>query len=230
MTVTSDRQALTPKARAKRSVGRPRQVSLDQILDAAAIIGLEKLTLLAVADALGVTPPALYRHVSGREDLISKFVGYITERFPVPAYEGEGWSNWATRFAGALRDMYSAVPGLADYTIRRTHTAHSVLIRHEMSIQAARQSGFDELGALYATRAIVEFVAGWVAQSQRRESAEREGAIHPDVEFRQVVIKETGNQYPNLKDSLQAASKLQPSHRFDFTLRALIFGLANSMS
>lgn len=230
MTSIPNPAADTVKPAAKRGVGRPRQVSLEQIFAAAADIGLGNLTLQAVAETLGVTPQALYHHVKGREDLIAQFVGGITERFPVQPYTGQGWASWAVSFAQALLEMYAAVPGLADYTIRRTHTGHNVLIRHEMSIKAARQSGFDEVGALYATRAIVEFVAGWVARSERRNVTERELEIHPDLEFRQSVLENSDEKYPELKKSLQAAGDLEPSHRFDYTLRALIYGLENNMN
>ena len=214
----------------KRRVGRPSQLSLGQILAAASKVGLTNLTLQAVADVLGVTPPALYNHIEGREDLISKFVADVMDKFPVPAYQGEGWANWAAGYAASLLAMYDAVPGLADYTIRRTSTVTSVLDRHEMSIMAAKESGFSELEALYATRAIIEFVAGWVARKERRDALERELKIHPDVEFRKFVIQKSNGEYPHLKGALKTAATLNLSHRFDFTLRALIRGLEVSIS
>ena len=61
----------------RRPVGRPRQLSLDQILATASKIGLNDLTLQAVADALKVTTPALYRHVQSREDLIAKVAAAV---------------------------------------------------------------------------------------------------------------------------------------------------------
>jgi AcrR family transcriptional regulator len=214
----------------RRGVGRPRQVTLQQILEATSAINLENLTLQAVAGELGVTPPALYRHVANREDLVNKFVGYVTEKYPIPSYQGEGWASWAISFAHALHVMYASVPGLADYTIRRTHASASVLERHETAIRVARQSGFDELGAFYATRAIVEFVAGWVAQRQRRDQAQRESSVHPDTEFRETVLHESEKKYPELKASLIAAAKFPASHRFDFTLHALVRGLTDALA
>ena len=214
----------------KRKVGRPSQLSLVQILAAASKVGLTNLTLQAVADVLGVTPPALYNHIEGREDLISKFVADVMDKFPVPAYQGEGWANWAAGYAASLLAMYEAVPGLADYTIRRTSTVTSVLDRHEMSIMAAKESGFSDLEALYATRAIIEFVAGWVARKERRDALERELKVHPDEEFRNYVIQKGRDEYPHLKGALKAATSLNLSHRFEFTLRALIGGLEVSIS
>ncbi|MBI2726075.1 MAG: TetR/AcrR family transcriptional regulator [Polaromonas sp.] len=230
MSSASEKVVTTAKTRAKRSVGRPKQVSMEQIFAAAATIGLGNLTLQAVAEALGVTPPALYRHVQGREDLIAKFVKHVVERYPAPEYHGEGWAHWATLYARALMDVYGAVPGLADYSIRRTDTGHNILNRHEISIKAAKDSGFNEVSAFYATRAIIEFVAGWVARHERRNVFERELKVHPDVEFKTHVLEETGDDYPNLKAAVKAVTQLSASHRFEFTLRALIAGLESTMA
>jgi hypothetical protein len=168
--------------------------------------------------------------VGSKEDLVSKFVAHITARFPVPPYDGGGWLKWAPQFAYALLHMYEAVPGLADYTIRQTHTSDTVLLRHEISMVAACSSGFDDVGALYATRAVVEFVAGWVAREQRRGSLERELGAHPDVVFRRYVFKKVPDRYPQLCASLRAAADLDSHHRFSFTLNALIAGLNSTMS
>lgn len=216
------------KAEVKRAVGRPRQLSMTQILEAAETIGMEKLTLQGVAEVLGVTPPALYRHVQNREDLLAKYAMTMTERYPIAAYAGGDWATWAKSYAEALVRTYGNVPGLADYSIRRTPTVRPVLERHEMSIMAARQSGFDEVSALYATRAIIEFVAGWVARIERRKLTEREQGVHPDQEFRNQ-LKTTGNDFPNLKRALQAVKELDSAERLDFTLTALILGLTSLM-
>ena len=54
-----------------RRAGRPRRLTLDQILDAGLAIGLDNnLTMAAVAERLGVSATVLYGYVSGREELI----------------------------------------------------------------------------------------------------------------------------------------------------------------
>lgn len=212
----------------KRAVGRPRQLSMTQILEAAETIGMEKLTLQGVAEILGVTTPALYRHVQNREDLLAKYAMNMTARFPISAYGGGDWSVWVRGYAEALIETYVSVPGLADYSIRSTPTVRPILERHEMSITAAKQSGFDEVSALYATRAIIEFVAGWVARIERRKVTEREQGVHPDQEFRDQ-LKATGDDYPNLKSAMKAVKELDTAERLDFTLTALILGLTSLM-
>ena len=213
----------------KRRVGRPNQVTLEQILDAVAVIGLDRMTLQSVALALDVTSGALYRHVKSREDLVDRFVARVTSRFPTPTAEGKDWPEWARGFADALLDMYASAPGIADYTIGQTHTSDSVLSRHETSIRIARDYGFDEVGALYATRAIVEFVAGWVAREQRRAAIGVSQGLHPDEVFRRHVVEVVPEKYPKLSASLRAAAGLKVSRRYKYTLDALIAGLAQTV-
>ena len=213
----------------RRPVGRPRQLSLDQILATASKIGLNDLTLQAVADALKVTTPALYRHVQSREDLIAKVAAAVTGRFPVPLHDGEPWKDWAERYAYALLELYGSSPGLADYSLRRTPTSPPVLERHETSIWAAKRSGFDEVSALYSTRAVIEFVAGWVARTERRQAVQREHGIHPDDEFRDAVQR-LNDGYPHLLHAIQVAPDLGSLDRFEFTLKSLLTGLQDVMS
>lgn len=211
-----------------RSVGRPAQLSLDQILAAAGEIGMHDLTLQAVAQALHVTTPALYRHVQGREDLLAKFAAAATGNLPVPLHEDDSWRDWAERYARTLLKLYSQGPGMADYSVKRTPTSAPVLERHETSIQAAKRSGYDEVSALYATRAIVEFVSGWVARTERRQAVQKEQGVHPDDEFREFV-EASGKLYPGLRHALKAAPNLGSIDRFEFTLQALLDGLTEAM-
>ena len=53
----------------RRKAGRPPRISRAMIAQAAHELGLEGLTLKAVADHLGVSVAALYHHVSGKDDL-----------------------------------------------------------------------------------------------------------------------------------------------------------------
>jgi len=210
-------------------VGRPAQLSLDQILEVAGEIGMNDLTLQAVAQALGVTTPALYRHVQSKEDLLAKFAAAATGSLPVPLYDGDSWRDWAERYARTLLALYSQAPGMADYSVRRTPTSPPVLERHETSIRVAKRSGYDEVSALYATRAIVEFVSGWVARAERRQAVAREQGKHPDAVFREAAMQ-MDDTYPDLHGALRAAPDLGSTERFEFTLRALLNGLADTMS
>jgi len=55
--------------------------------------GLAALTMQAVADRLGVTPMALYRHVANKADLLDGVVESLLTEFPLP----EAGSPWPAR-------------------------------------------------------------------------------------------------------------------------------------
>jgi AcrR family transcriptional regulator len=59
-----------PAVSARPRVGRPPSIDRSMIADAAAEIGLENLTMKAVAERLGVSVTGLYHHVAGRDDLM----------------------------------------------------------------------------------------------------------------------------------------------------------------
>jgi AcrR family transcriptional regulator len=64
-------------------MARPRQIDRSSVLDASLAIaddgGLDAVTMQAVADRLGVTPMALYRHVESKSDLLDGVVEKLIE-------------------------------------------------------------------------------------------------------------------------------------------------------
>src|SRR5574342_1381649 len=69
-------------------MGRParigRQVILRASLDLADERGLAAVTMQAVADRLGVTPMALYRHIKDKADLLDAVVESLLLEFVLP--------------------------------------------------------------------------------------------------------------------------------------------------
>src|SRR4051812_15636998 len=94
-------------ARLKR--GPKPRFSVDGITEAAVAIadenGLEAVTMQSVAEALGTTKMALYRHVPGRTELD----GLLLDRAigAPPALSGEDWRSaldeWASRLHATAR-------------------------------------------------------------------------------------------------------------------------------
>jgi AcrR family transcriptional regulator len=87
-----------------RQRGRPALISRDQIVDAALEIGLDRITMASVADRLGVTTPALYTHVSGRDELASLVVARLLEQFEAALDAGTDWRTFLRSYAGTLRE------------------------------------------------------------------------------------------------------------------------------
>lgn len=92
-----------------------------RLIDRAAIVaaavdvlnerGLDGLSLHAIAARLGVRQPALYHHISNKDDLLTSVAAEVlkrwhTERVPT---EGEPWQAFVARNAHSLRNAMLAV-------------------------------------------------------------------------------------------------------------------------
>ncbi len=87
-------------------MGRPARIDRAQVLAEALALadaqGLEALTMARVAERLGVTPMALYRHVANKAGLLDGVVELLLTEFPLPA-EGLAWPERLTLLAGSIR-------------------------------------------------------------------------------------------------------------------------------
>ena len=57
--------------------------------------GLAAVTLRGLADRLGVTPMALYRHVAGKDDLLDGMADLLYAELDVPEPTGDWWEELA---------------------------------------------------------------------------------------------------------------------------------------
>lgn len=101
--------------------------------------GLESVTMRRIADAVGVTPMALYKHVANREDLIDRMVDHVIEEIPPTAAE-IGWRDAVrTRILAARRSLSShawAVDAIATRT-----AASPVVLAYMDSLMASMFDG-----------------------------------------------------------------------------------------
>jgi AcrR family transcriptional regulator len=120
------------------------------IAQAAQELGLEGLTLKAVADHLGVSVAALYHHVSGKEDLMRLAAEHSTRAVPLPVDHGQHWAQWLLDWARYNLDIFTAQPGLlAQYleggidlepVVGNLDTMLSVLVREGFSVEDANNA------------------------------------------------------------------------------------------
>ena len=93
-------------------VGRPPRISRQMIAEAAHQVGLDGLTLRAVADRLGVSIAALYHHVSGKDELMRLAAEYSAAKVPLPRDTGQHWAVWLVEWAEYNRDAFVAEWGV----------------------------------------------------------------------------------------------------------------------
>ncbi len=93
------------------------ELDANRIVQAALAIaerdGPEGLTMRAVADELGVTPTALYRHVEDKAALISLMVDAVVSEHSLPAPTGD-WREDLWQMARAMRAMTNSHPAVSE--------------------------------------------------------------------------------------------------------------------
>jgi len=96
--------AIPPRA------GRPRLLTLDQVLDGALAVGLDRFNMGVLAEHLGVGVATLYQYVAGRDDLVRRAVSRQVARLPLPVDSGQPWADYVREYALALQDALVSEP------------------------------------------------------------------------------------------------------------------------
>ncbi len=87
--------------------GRPRRISKQQIVEAALEIGLDSFSIQGIADRLGVTAPALYGHVRGRDEIVELVAADLIGRLEVAIDADADWRDWLLEFGKQARAHFT---------------------------------------------------------------------------------------------------------------------------
>lgn len=99
----------------RRGRGRPPKINQDRIIEAAISLGLDSFTMQGIAEHLGVTAPALYSHVAGREEVLELVNVALRGRVAAAADPAATWDEWLTAFGrGVRRHLASSVSTLME--------------------------------------------------------------------------------------------------------------------
>lgn len=153
---------------------RPPQLSREVILDAATRFvdqeGLRQLTMRKLGAWCGVEAMALYRYVSGREELISAIVDRVIDTLYDDQLQSRGadggWQEYLQRLAHGVRNIALTHPDLFPLIATRPPEAPWVrpplrsLRWMETFLDTLRKYGFDDEGAVAAYRTFTTFLLG----------------------------------------------------------------------
>lgn len=152
----------------KRTVGRPRRLTLEAIIDAACEVGIAKLEMGLVAERLNTGVATLYGYVRGREHLLE----LVAQRLAGQALirdEGQSWQDILREHATITYRLFQSLPHLITNLIGKEPEQHS--FDYSMRVLAMLQTR--GLPATLATNAYVEInqvVIGAAISMMRRET------------------------------------------------------------
>ena len=150
----------------RRSPGRPPRISRARVLAAALALadehGLDELTMSAVARRLGVSPMALYRHVSGKAGLLDGMVELLLTEFPPPP-AGLPWRERLAALAASIRASAQRHPTVFALMLQRPAATPEALRTREGVYAALRQAGLPEGQVPQAERLLSTAILGFAA-------------------------------------------------------------------
>lgn len=209
----------------QRRPGRPRQISREQIIDAALAIGAGQdpgdLRMSEVAKALDVGPAALYNHVRDRDELLALMAARILEETEYDDFEpgpAAGWQEWIAAFARATRAAIVANPQLLQYVRLTSAPTGLRLDRIEHLAAALDQAGFSTADVQHAVQNVYTLALGEAWQ----KVLAGDGEDPQFAEFGRGVTERSGD-LPHLQEMLDA--RPDPDVQFEFALEMLLAGL-----
>jgi AcrR family transcriptional regulator len=147
-------------------VGRPAQIDRAAVLAASLQLadeqGLSAVTMQAVADRLGVTPMALYRHVTNKADLLDGVVESILHEVPLPDPE----ADWADRLAALSKGTRAAAlrhPEVFPLLLQRAAVTDGARRTRNVVYEALREAGLTEDAVVQMERLMATAVLGFAA-------------------------------------------------------------------
>ncbi|MBO9521960.1 MAG: TetR/AcrR family transcriptional regulator [Nocardioidaceae bacterium] len=212
-----------------RRRGRPRQISREQIVDAAVALGrssgADDLRMSEVARALDVGATALYNHVRDRDELLALVAARIMDETPYDDFEpgpDATWQDWVSAFAHATRAAIVAHPQLLQY-VRLTSTPTALrLDRIEHLATALDEAGFGTAEVQHCVQAIYTLALG---EAWQRSLAA--GGDDPQYAEFDRGVRERAGDLPHLEEML--AARPDPDAQFTFALDCLLAGMSTRL-
>lgn len=200
-------------------------LSRSTIVDAAFAVldegGIDAVTVRAVAARLGVKAPALYWHVSSKQELLDE-MGTEIQRRVMTRFAAEidldEWPGGLAGYARILREEYLAHRDGARTFSGTRLTDPDVLRAQEPWLQRVVEVGVPVADAVDAAALVSAFVVGFVIEEQERAQG---GADRYSLEERSRRI---GSDVPLVQQAGQVIFA-DPDARFERLLGCLVAGV-----
>jgi AcrR family transcriptional regulator len=188
-------------------MGRPPRVNLQLIVDAALELGLDGVSLPAVAAHLGVGTSTLYRHVRNRDELVRLAAARVALGRQLPSKRNGGWVDFCTRYAESLFDSLSREP-LVIQELMRGRLGPDIEVDYlEPFLATLVDHGFTPVEGTRLFRTIGMLVVGAAVSSAA--AAARGGAAGEREAFREAVAERPAHSLPYTRAAMEHASEFE---------------------
>lgn len=207
--------------------GRPAQIDREQILEAALSIGVDNLSMHAVARKLGVSTTALYRYVDSKDALINCCMDLFCERVLLPSKDLP-WHEFLEGVGHAFRRALAQTPGAYAYGFKVGPTTPAAYRIIEDSLTALVDAGLTSREAWWAYGLVVDHAFVFAQKESHYREMERQ---HGPGGYRVVRLSdEEVAPFPVLGEVIANAQPPEFEEAFAYQLRCIVDGVAASVA
>lgn len=167
---------------------------VEAALDRVMADGLASLSTRGLADELGVTPMALYRHVRDKDEIVDAVVDVLLDGVEPPRVRRADWRGWLEAQARSLRGLFQRHPIAVAVFARQPVTTPAALARLAAAVEVLEEAGFGRDDAVRAFAAVHTYTVGFCAVEAGRGSVDRPESAGPDdlgaAAIRELVSEE----------------------------------------
>jgi TetR/AcrR family tetracycline transcriptional repressor len=180
--------------------------------------GPEALSMRALAQSLGVSPMALYNHVSSKQDLFRGIANAVVQDLRIPERRGP-WRERVRAYFRALRKVCLANPRTIPL-VEATDVLHPAVFRPmELTLAALAEAGIKPRAALEAYFLLTNFTMGQVSYEIRGPF----GGLDPGEALRRQTI--AASEFPLVAKAVSAGA-WDFDAAFERGLNVILEGLA----
>ena len=223
----------------QKTVARPgltRSAVVARALEIGSAEGLEAVSLRRVAQELGVTPMALYRHVRDKQDLINAMTEAVLAGMDATAglRPGMTWTERIRLVIENYKEQMDARPLALPLSIAYAGDGPPSFWRVlEELLAILLDAGFERREAIVLIRVVSNLLAGYLLLFQQgRAAAPTPTDLHQiDLLRRRFAIVQLGlprAEFPNLVESAEDTAEVwlsDPDQWWENTLDLITFGL-----
>lgn len=198
------------------------RITADEVVAAAVEIadqdGVEAVTIRRVAEACGLSPMGLYRHIADKDDLLDRMVDTVVTAGLKDLVVSGTWDERVKQLFRFARQLNLDHPGVAVLSVLRPTPVTGVARFYSHVLAALGEGGLNGADAVHAFDTLLMFMFGSVLWEIPRSATIRERLI-------QVAVgDEAASQ---IVERAAELSRRDPTEYFEAGLTTIINGLGS---
>jgi AcrR family transcriptional regulator len=188
--------------------------------------GLDAVTMRRIADELGTGAASLYRHVAGRDELLTLVADKVFDQIrSAPVDDAVGWRERSAQTARRFRAFLLARPAIVPLLNRAQLLGPNSLQGRERALCQLIADDFPPELAVHTYLTLTHYVIGSIhvdGRSAKRNPSQRRALT---ALFREL----DADRYPTVVALADVLGGLRPDDEFEFGLQALLDGIAAAL-